>query len=188
MSTQIALVLIISYLLGSFPSAYLVAQFIGKKEIWRLGDGNMGAKNAFLMVGRREGILVGVVDIMKGALAVELARFLDLAPWGVYLAGALAVIGHDFSLFVGFRGGQGMATMVGVFGMIAPLQTTIGFVLFIIALFLTRHWDKSCAIGFGSFAGLVWVTGGPAWYLVLLLPTIGLKKLLQNWRARHAVA
>jgi len=98
------------------------------------------------------------------------------------------VLGHDFSLFVGFRGGQGMATLVGVFWMIVPLQTTIGFVLFISSLFITRHWNASCAIGFGSFTGLVWITGGPVWYPIVLLPTIGIKKMLQNWRARHAVA
>jgi len=174
--------------LGALPSAYLVSQFVGKKEIWRLGDGNMGAKNTFLTVGKLEGILVGAADIFKGALAVELVRYFNLAPWVAYLAGAMAVLGHDFSLFVGFRGGQGMATMVGVFWMIVPLQTTIGFILFFASLFVTRHWNMSCAIGFGSFTGLVWVTGGPVWYPVVLLPSIGLKKLFQNWRARHAVA
>ncbi len=188
MSAQIGLVLTLSYLLGALPSAYLVSQFVGKKEIWRLGDGNMGAKNTFLMVGKLQGLLVGVVDIFKGALAVELVRYFSLAPWVAYLAGALAVLGHDFSLFVGFRGGQGMATLVGVFWMIVPLQTTIGFILFVISLVVTRHWNMSCAIGFGVFTGLVWITGGPVWYPVVLLPTIGLKKWLQDRRARHALA
>ena len=188
MSAQIFSVLFFSYLLGALPSAYLVSQFVGEKEIWRLGDGNVGAKNTFLTVGKLEGLLVGAADICKGALAVEIVRYFNLVPWVAYLAGAMAVLGHDFSLFVGFRGGQGMATMVGVFWMIVPLQTTIGFVLFFALLFITRHWDMSCVIGFGVFTGLVWVTGGPVWYPVVLLPSIGFKKLFQNWRARHAVA
>ncbi len=188
MSIQIGLVLFVSYILGALPSAHLVSQFVGKKEIWQLGDGNMGAKNTFLTVGKLEGILVGIFDIFKGALAVELVHYFQMAPWVAYLAGAMAVMGHDFSLFVGFRGGQGMATMVGVFWMIVPLQTTIGFILFVIALFVTRHWDKSCVIGFASFTGMVWISGGPVWYPVVLLPSIGMKKLLQDWRARHAIA
>lgn len=188
MILHIGLVFCVAYVLGALPSAHLVSQFVGRKEIWQLGDGNMGAKNTFLMVGKLEGILVGVVDIFKGAMAVELVRYLNLAPWAAYLAGALAVLGHDFSLFVGFRGGQGMATLVGIFWMIVPLQTTIGFILFVISLFVTRHWNKSCAIGFASFTGLVWITGGPVWYPIILLPSVGLKKLLQDWQARHAIA
>ena len=188
MSAQIIIALIAAYIFGSLPSANLVAQFVGKKEIWRLGDGNMGARNTYKMVGKFEGLLVGVVDIFKGSLSIELVRYLNLPDWVAYFAGFIAVFGHDFSLFMGFRGGQGMATMVGVFWMIVPLQTTIGFILFLISLFITRHWNLSCFLGFGFFTGLVWFTGGPVWYPVVLLPSIGFKKLLQNIRSRHAVA
>ncbi len=188
MTIELILVFLISYLLGAFPSATLVSQFVGKKEIWQLGDGNFGAKNTFDSVGKREGLLVGAVDILKGALAIEMVHILELPGWAAYLAGALAVLGHDFSIFVGFRGGQGMATMVGAFWMIVPLQTTVGFGIFISSLFVTRHWNLSCLLGFGSFTGLVWITGGPVWYPVVLLPTIGIKKLLQDYRSRHVVA
>ncbi len=187
MTAQIGFVLLIAYFFGALPSAVLVSQFIGKKEIWQSGDGNMGAKNTFLTVGKLEGVVVGIVDIFKGAIAVQLVRYLNMPQWMEYLAGALAVLGHDFSIFVGFRGGQGMATLVGVFAMIYPLQTAVGFVLFTTTLLFTHHWDLSCFLGFGSFTGLVWITGGSVWYPVTMLPTIGLKKMLQNIRARHVV-
>ena len=184
---QITFVLIGAYLLGALPLASLVAQFAGKKDIWGLGDGNMGAKNTYLTVGVREGLLVGLFDMFKGALCIEMALYLQLPEWVVYAAGFLAILGHDFSLFVGFRGGQGMATMVGVFGMIVPQQTLRGFIIFAISLIFPRRWNLSCFLGFGSFTGLVWITGGPVWYPLFLLPTIGLKKIFQNALSRHAV-
>lgn len=188
MTIELFLLLLACYLFGAIPSAYLVSQFVGEKEIWRLGDGNIGAKNTFISVGKLEGLLVGAVDMLKGALSIELVRYFHQPDWAAYLAGALAVMGHDFSVFVGFRGGQGMATMVGAFWMIVPLQTAVGFIIFVLSLVVTRHWNLSCLLGFGSFTGLVWITGGPAWYPVVLLPTIGFKKIMQNLRSRHAVA
>jgi hypothetical protein len=72
--------------------------------------------------------------------------------------------------------------------MIVPLQTLLGFLIFATSLTFSRRWNLSCFLGFGSFTGLVWITGGPVWYPIFLLPTIGLKKILQDVRSRHAVA
>jgi glycerol-3-phosphate acyltransferase PlsY len=107
-----------AYLLGSVPSAYIVARFVAGVDIRQVGDGNMGAKNTFETVGKLAGVAVGVADVGKGALAVAIARHFSLSEEVALLSGACAVLGHDFPLFLGFRGGQGMAAMVGIFSVL----------------------------------------------------------------------
>jgi len=177
-----------AYLLGSIPSAYLVARFVAKASILRLGDGNMGAKNTFESVGRLPGVVVAVADIAKGALAVIMARQSQAPENVILLAGACAVLGHDFSIFLRFQGGQGMAAMVGVFGMLFPRETGLALLALTVSLAITHNWDLSCCIGFGLLPILLGFTGRPTkqvLYPVLMLPSIGLKKLMAVWQTRH---
>jgi glycerol-3-phosphate acyltransferase PlsY len=177
-----------AYLLGSIPSAHIVARLVAGVEIRQVGDGNVGAKNTFKSVGRLAGVVVGVADIGKGALAVALARYLSVSDGVVLLAGVCAVLGHDFPLFLGFRGGQGMAAMVGVFCVLFPQQTLPSLGVLAIALALTRHWELSCAAGFVTLVILMWLAGQPPrllLYVVGLLLTHALMKLLRTRQARH---
>jgi glycerol-3-phosphate acyltransferase PlsY len=177
-----------AYLLGSIPSAYIVARLVAGVEIRQVGDGNMGAKNTFESVGRLAGVVVGVADIGKGALAVALARYLAVPEGVVLLAGVCAVLGHDFPVFLGFRGGQGMAAMVGVFCILFPQQTVPSLGVLAIALVLTRNWELSCAAGFVTLVILMWLAGQPPrllLYVVVLLLTHALMKLLRTRQARH---
>jgi glycerol-3-phosphate acyltransferase PlsY len=186
MTTQAWAVLLGAYLLGSIPSAYLAARFAAGVDIRQVGDGNMGAKNTFASVGRLPALVVAAADIGKGALAVAMARYFDLQENVVMLAGACAVLGHDFPLFLRLRGGQGMATLVGVFGMLFPRETGLALLVLAIVLAITRNWDLSCGISFGLLPILLCLAGQPTkrvLYPVLLLPTIGVKKLMQAWRA-----
>jgi glycerol-3-phosphate acyltransferase PlsY len=188
MTTQAWAVLLGAYLLGSIPSAYLAARFAAGVDIRRVGDGNIGAKNTFESVGRLPALVVAAADIGKGALAVAMARRFHLPEIVVLLAGACAVLGHDFSLFLRFRGGQGMATIIGVFGVLCPREMGLALLALAIALATTRNWDLSCGISFGLLPILLCLAGQPTrrvLYPVLLLPTIGVKKLMQVWRARR---
>jgi len=180
-----------AYLLGSVPSAYIVARFVAGVDIRQVGDGNMGAKNTFESVGKLAGVVVGVADVGKGALAVAMARYFSVSEEVVLLAGACAVLGHDFPLFLGFRGGQGMAAMVGIFCVLYPQQMLLALCALAIALVITRNWDLSCAAGFVSLVILMWLAGQSLrrlLYVVLLLPTLGLRKLMQAWQAHHVMA
>lgn len=191
MTSSTGAVLLGAYLLGSIPSAYVVARLVAGVDIRRVGDGNMGAKNTYLTIGRLPGFTVAAADIGKGALAVALARYLRMPDGVVYWAGALAVLGHDFPIFLGFRGGQGMAAMVGVFGVLFPREMLISLCAIAVAFLLTRNWDLSCAIGFVLLPTLMWLGGQPVrriLYPILLLPTIGLSKVLQIWRTRDPAA
>jgi glycerol-3-phosphate acyltransferase PlsY len=191
MTTQAWAVLLGAYLLGSIPSAYLVARFAAGVDIRQVGDGNMGAKNTFESVGRLPGLVVAAADVSKGAVAVIMARRLEIPETVVMLAGACVVLGHDFPLFLRFRGGQGMAAMVGVFGVLFPYEMGLALLILAAALAISRNWDFSCCIGFGLLPILLLLAGRPpkrVLYPVLLLPTIGAKKLMATWQARRAAA
>lgn len=184
-------ILLVAYLLGSIPSALIASRLVLGRDIRELGNGNAGAKNTFQSVGWLAGVLVTAADITKGALAVGIARRWQAHDEIVLVAGACAVLGHDFPVFARFRGGQGMATILGVFGMIFPLQTILALCALGISLALSRSWDLSCAAAFILLVGLVWAEGQPLsrrLYPFIVLPTIGLRKVMQSWRAHRAAA
>lgn len=189
MTMQAWAVLSGAYLLGSFPSAYLITRCMTGADIRQLGDGNMGAKNTWLSVGWLPGLVVGVTDAAKGALAIVMARQLHMPENVVFLAGACVVLGHDFPLFLGFRGGQGMAAMVGVFFTLFPRESGLAFLAWLTALILTRKWDLSCFVGFTLLPILLGLFGRSfrqILYPILLLPTLAVRKLMVAWRAPHA--
>ena len=191
MTTQAWAILLGAYLLGSIPSAYLVARFAAGVDIRQVGDGNIGAKNTFEAVGWLPGLVTAAADVGKGALAAAMARHFNLPENVVLLAGACVALGHDFMLFLRFQGGQGMAAMVGVFAVLFPREMGLALLALAIALAITRNWDLSCGIGFGLLPVLLWLAGRPpkrVLYPVLLLPTIGVKKLKATWQARQAAA
>ena len=182
MSEQGALCILLAYLLGSCPSAYLVSRLWKKADIRYLGDGNVGAYNTFREVGHWAGVLVAMLDIGKGYLAVMVARRAGLSEWMVLIVGGAAVLGHDFMLFLGFRGGQGMATTIGVLLAVLPRQTCAGLCLAGVTWLLSKHsFDPSMAIGLGSIPLLAWLTDEPlqrVLYPVMLLPVIGVRKVM----------
>jgi glycerol-3-phosphate acyltransferase PlsY len=183
------LILVAAYILGSIPSAHIASRALAGKDIYDLGDGNMGAKNTFHSVSRTAGAIVAMVDVGKGALAIVMARNLGASEVTVYLAGMCAVLGHDFPLFAGFRGGQGMATILGVFVVLFPTPTLAAVVVLPVVLLLTHNWDLSCAAAFVVLVGMMVLTGQPPRRLIyplILLPTIGFRKLMQRRAASHA--
>jgi acyl phosphate:glycerol-3-phosphate acyltransferase len=102
------------YLLGSIPTAYVAGRLSRGKDIRQLGDGNMGAQNAFRQLGPAIGLMVGVIDAAKGAFAVLLAQAFGLPQSVVFVTGGAAVIGHNWPFLIGFRGGRGEATTIGI--------------------------------------------------------------------------
>ncbi|MCX7937545.1 MAG: glycerol-3-phosphate 1-O-acyltransferase PlsY [Bacteroidota bacterium] len=150
---RLVAVAIVSYLLGSFPTAVVVSKLFFGFDIRSRGSGNMGSTNAFRVLGWKWGLLVQVVDVLKGVLAVTLVAdmmvghslpFTNYTPFEDItvvrlIAGTCAVIGHIFSVFVGFRGGKGVNTAAGMLIGIAPVDITIAFVAFVIAVALSGY-------------------------------------------------
>jgi glycerol-3-phosphate acyltransferase PlsY len=175
-------ILLAAYAIGAIPFAYIVSRLVAGVDIRTVGDGNVGAKNTFHSVGPLAGVLVGAADISKGMLAVELARAVTGSEETAMVAGMSAVLGHDFSPFLNFHGGQGMASMLGAFILLFPVPTAAALLLSLTVLGLTRNWDAGWTVGFLVLITLVAVWGY-GWnrilYTMLLIPTIGLRKALQ---------
>ena len=108
------LIIVLGYFLGSIPTAYVAGRLLKGKDIRQMGDGNAGAQNAFRQLGARVGIVVFIIDAGKGALVVLIAQAANISQVAVLLTGAAAVIGHNWPVFLGFRGGRGESTTIGV--------------------------------------------------------------------------
>jgi len=108
------LIVPLGYFIGSIPTAYIAGRLLKGKDIRRLGDANMGAANAFRQFGAKVGITVGIIDAAKGALAVVIAQIANVPQLAVLLTGVAVVVGHNWPVFIGFRGGRGEATTIGV--------------------------------------------------------------------------
>ncbi len=179
--------LMASYLVGSVPTALLVSRAVAGVDIREIGDGNMGARNVTRTLGWGPGITVAVVDFCKGSLGVLLAQSLGLTLNWQLASGVSAVIGHDFPIFAGFRGGQGMASTLGTLAVFLPLQTAIGLMTFGIAYYILRNFDLSAALGLGTLAALTWYSHQPPlllWYTIILFLSIPAKKAL-DWPRRR---
>jgi acyl phosphate:glycerol-3-phosphate acyltransferase len=144
----IALVLLASYLLGSIPFSYLVARTRGI-DVRTVGSGNVGATNVMRSAGKAAGIAAFVLDAAKGALAALLARQVAPGPAVPPLAAVAAIVGHMYPVWLGFRGGKGVATGAGAFLPLAPLATAAGLVAFALAAAVTRY------VSVGSMAGAI---------------------------------
>ena len=149
--------ILVSYMLGSIPTAFIVAKLRKGIDIREVGRGNVGAANVMRQVGIREGSLVAVVDIGKGAAAIIVGQALGVSqPW-LLGAGGAALLGHSFPIFIGFRGGQGVATVIGVVLVLSPLVAGIACGIVGVALLLTRHIFASIVFATPFFLLTVWL-------------------------------
>jgi glycerol-3-phosphate acyltransferase PlsY len=152
--------IIIGYLLGSIPTAYIVSRIRKGIDIRTVGSGNMGGANVMREIGSHEGIFVGLIDIAKGAGAVLIARVLNVPELWAFGAGFAALAGHNFPVFAGFRGGRGSATIIGIFSVLAPGATLVTLALVAIPFFTTRKFMAALFIGFGLLPLFIWLLEG----------------------------
>ena len=136
---MIWLIVLLGYILGSFPTAYIAGRLLKGKDIRQMGDGNVGAANAFRELGAKAGIVVFFVDAGKGVLAILIAQAANIPQVGILLTGAAAVAGHSWPVFIGFRGGQGESTTIGILAtlMIQPMLIVGGMAG--VAFLITRR-------------------------------------------------
>lgn len=132
------LVILISYLLGNFQTSYLLGKVFMKSDIREFGSGNAGTTNALRVYGVKAAIATLVLDAVKGFIAVLIGRYL-LGEMGVYLAGVGVILGHDWPVFLKFKGGKGIATTIGIALTISPLAAIICIILGITIIALTRY-------------------------------------------------
>lgn len=163
-----------SYLLGSIPTGYLMVRLFGRQDIRDLGSGSTGATNVLRIKGWKSAVPVMIVDPLKGLLPVVLAgRWFD-DPLFAAFCGLLAVVGHCFPFSIGFRGGKGVATSLGVFAAIAwaPCLASLG--TFLVAIGLTRYVSLGSILGVLAFPAILLAGGWPRSVALVCLAVAGL--------------
>lgn len=182
-----ALILLAAYLWGGIPSAYLVSRYVRGIDIRRYGSRNPGSSNVMEHVGRWTGLSVGVFEsIGKGTLPVMVANLLDQSLAMQAGAGLAAIVGHNWSPYMRFTGGRGMATAIGVlFGLMMWRELLVEAVVFgVIGRLLLRETGFWSLIAMLTLPALAYVFRQPA-ELVLASVGIGsiiiLKRLTANW-------
>ena len=134
-----ALLIIAAYLIGSIPMGLIFGKLIWKKDLRRFGSHNIGATNAWRILGRKAGLLIFILDFLKGQLGVLLGAYLFCSPCAMILGGLFAMLGHIFPIFLAFKGGKGVATALGVIAALMPKITAIVFVVWLIIFLITRY-------------------------------------------------
>ncbi|MFG6114992.1 glycerol-3-phosphate 1-O-acyltransferase PlsY [Halobacillus sp. MO56] len=162
---------IIAYLLGSIPSGLLVGKLGYGIDIREHGSGNLGGTNTFRVLGKKAGLFVTIADILKGTLATVLAVIFtpDINP---LIIGILAVIGHMYPIFAGFRGGKAVATSGGVILGVNPLVFGIMIATFFVMLYLTKYVSLSSMITGVVSMAVSFFLGDLGLFIVITLLTL----------------
>ena len=165
------ILLLICYLLGSFPSGSLVAKRWGVADLSQVGSGSIGATNAFRIMGFKPALLVLALDVAKGFVAVCLAYLVWLPPFLFPLVkvtfGLAAIAGHNWSIFSGFKGGKGVATNCGVFLALVPQAVGIAALLWLAVALLTR-WASAASLSAALAFPLLAYAYGASWPELIL--------------------
>jgi acyl phosphate:glycerol-3-phosphate acyltransferase len=162
----VLIILISSYLLGSIPFGYIFARLIGKTDIREHGSGNIGATNILRVMGWKIALPVFVLDLLKGYLAVTLAKTVGDLPLLQLTAGLLAMVGHSFPVFIGFRGGKAAATAIGVLLAISGWVTMALFASAALVLLFTGYVSLASIIGSLLVPVFFWIFGFDYVYIV----------------------
>ena len=156
-------VVLFAYLLGSIPFGYLIVKLSGAGDVRETGSGGTGATNVTRRAGKWAGLTTLLLDALKGAAAVLVARLVLTDDFGVnwwVAASALAVVaGHCFPVWLGFRGGKGVATGLGVFLVLAPLPLLCALPVFVLVVWATRYVSLGSITAAALMPLAVWLVG-----------------------------
>jgi len=174
--TQAVISILFGYVLGSIPFALIVGLYLGGIDLRKIGSGNLGATNMFRVLGTAPALLVLTLDAAKGAAPVLLARSLGATEAAAIFAGMAAIIGHSASLFIGFRGGKGVATGAGVMLTLAPSAVFMAVGIWVMTVAITRY------VSLGSILAALSVP-----FILLLQGTRGLLLVVTSLAAAFVV-
>jgi glycerol-3-phosphate acyltransferase PlsY len=157
---RLLLVVIIAYLIGSIPFGYLIVRAKGGGDVRETGSGGTGATNVSRRAGKALGVLTLILDALKGAIAVLVARLMfdaDSTDWFVAAAAIAVIVGHVFPVWLGFRGGKGVATGVGVFLALAPMAVLFAGIIFAAVVAVTRYVSLGSILAAATIPLFVWL-------------------------------
>lgn len=170
---KLLICIILAYLIGSFPSAYVVGKVFFNRDIRKMGSGNVGTTNTYRVFGFLPGTVVLLLDIFKGTLGASLPLFFGIPggkPWMI-LVGFAAVIGHCYSIFLNFKGGKAVATGSGILLAYDPKLFFIAAALFLVIILLTSTVSIASLIVLPFVTIMAIVMKDPYLFVVALIVT-----------------
>jgi glycerol-3-phosphate acyltransferase PlsY len=180
------LAMIIGYVIGSIPFAFIVGKYVARVDIRTMGEGNVGARNAFHVVGHRWGVITFGGDFLKGAGVAALYR--NQADWLVFTAGCALFAGHAWPVWLRFIGGKGLSTVGGFGAILTPWTAIIGGVSALPVWLVTRRFIPTLVVTIVTailLSGLFEVPWQHILIIVLLFIFSGLKRLIDEPRMRR---
>lgn len=175
----------LGYFIGAFPSAYIITRLLAGKDIRTIGTGhtgvgNVGTRNVYVNVGKVAGVVVFFADFIKSAGAVLLAEWMtgfpspyvsppNAAIFFVLAAGVAVVVGHIWPVYLGFVGGGGLVTAVGVLSVLMTSDMLLAAAIILVLLWITRNTVLSAVLGLVMVPPVAWSRGSPWWLVVVSL-------------------
>lgn len=153
------LVVVLAYLIGSIPNGLFVGRLMGGVDLRQFGSKNIGATNAFRVLGLWPALIVFITDAAKGIIGVYLGEYLIGTPVALLAGGIAAITGHNWSIFLGFKGGRGVATGLGVISVLSPKVTLIVFAVWSVIVFFTRYVSLGSIIAAALVPITMWLFG-----------------------------
>ncbi|MEW6002030.1 MAG: glycerol-3-phosphate 1-O-acyltransferase PlsY [Nitrospirota bacterium] len=148
MTAEIILILIVAFVMGSIPFGVIIAKSKGV-DLKKIGSKNIGATNVLRSLGKGPAALTLFGDLLKGTVAVAIGRYFGIGLFYEGLVGLSAILGHNFSLFLKFRGGKGVATSLGVLCIYSPQTAFFTFIIWLVVILLTRYSSLGALVSFG---------------------------------------
>jgi|SRR5215213_2102887 len=155
------LVVFLAYLIGSIPFGYLIVKGIVGADVRQTGSGGTGATNVSRRAGKVAGVITLVLDALKGSAAVFIVKTMTGNDWLIAVAAIAVLVGHVFPVWLGFRGGKGVATGAGVFFILAPAALVCAAFVFIATVVLTRYVSLGSMVAVATVPLFVWTQNGP---------------------------
>ncbi|MDX9708915.1 MAG: glycerol-3-phosphate 1-O-acyltransferase PlsY [Trichloromonas sp.] len=169
------LFILLAYLIGAIPCGIVLTRLFGKEDIRQAGSGNIGATNVYRVAGRGLGIATLVGDALKGVLpTLFAAQSVGFSPAQVALIAAATFLGHLYPVYLGFKGGKGVATALGIFLVLSPLAVLIAFAVFALVLWKWRYISLGSISAAAVIPWLVLAFEGSAWLFVATLFIAGM--------------
>jgi acyl phosphate:glycerol-3-phosphate acyltransferase len=160
---------VVSYLFGTIPGAYLIGKFLGNVDVRKEGTGNVGAMNTFEVTGKKSlGVIVLIIDALKGIIAVLITyQFIGWDFYSICISSIAVVVGHNFNIFLKFKGGRGLATAAGLILLLNP-YILVSWAL----MYIAGYYTVKKHVHVGSITGTIFCT-----FLLYLTPEIVLKSI-----------
>lgn len=176
------IIFVLCYLLGNFNAAYIYGKITKKTDIRQHGSGNAGTTNAIRVMGKKAGFIVFASDFLKGLIAVLLAGALSDGKYAQAIAALAVIIGHNWPMFLKFKGGKGVATLIGAYAILAPVPLLIALVIALIIIYFTKWVSLASLCGILSILIILLIMQGLSTnsILTLIIAAISIFQHRQN--------